>query len=71
MIIACMLFATTGALAKVISADMPSIEVVFFRNLIGLALIVYSLYKKPAHQKGGHPYLLILAKDSSKVTENR
>ncbi|WP_172199843.1 DMT family transporter [Campylobacter sp. RM16188] len=59
MIIACMLFAITGALAKVISADMPSIEVVFFRNLIGLVMIVYSLYKKPAHQKGGHPYLLI------------
>ncbi|ALF45100.1 DMT family transporter [Campylobacter curvus] len=59
MLIACFMFAVTGAFAKYLSKDMPSIEVVFFRNLIGLVMIVYALYKKPAKQTGGHPWLLM------------
>lgn len=59
MIIASILFATTGAFAKVLSADMPSIEVVFFRNLIGLLIIVYAIYKNPPTQIGGHFWLLM------------
>lgn len=54
MVIACMFFAATGGFAKVLSAQMPSLEVVFFRNFIGILLVLYALYKHPPkQQKGG------------------
>lgn len=59
MVIASILFATTGAFAKVLSAYMPSIEVVFFRNLIGLFLVLYLLAKHKPHNKGGKFWLLM------------
>ena len=59
MLVACLFFSTTGAFAKILGANLPSIEVVFFRNLIGLVMICYSLYKNPVIQKGGHPWLLV------------
>ncbi|WP_078435957.1 DMT family transporter [Campylobacter pinnipediorum] len=59
MIIASILFAFTGAFAKILSSDLPSIEVVFFRNLIGLMMILYAIFKKPLNQKGGHIFLLM------------
>lgn len=59
MLVASICFAATGAFAKMLSSDMSSIEVVFFRNLVGFILIIIALYKKPLHQKGGRPFLLI------------
>ncbi|MDL0089069.1 DMT family transporter [Campylobacter gastrosuis] len=59
MIIASVLFATTGAFAKILSADLPSIEVVFFRNVVGLFIIIYAIFKSPLKQKGGHFWLLM------------
>ncbi|MBR8461726.1 DMT family transporter [Campylobacter sp. faydin G-24] len=59
MLLACVMFAATGAFAKYLSKDLPSIEIVFFRNLIGFAIIIYSIYKYPFHQKGGHLFLLM------------
>ncbi|MBT0611759.1 DMT family transporter [Campylobacter hyointestinalis] len=59
MLIASVLFAATGAFAKLLSSDMSSIEVVFFRNIIGFVLILFALSKKPLHQKGGRPFVLI------------
>ena len=54
MIIACMFFAAVGGFAKVLSEQMSSIEVVFFRNAVGLAIVLYAIYKRPpTHQKGG------------------
>ena len=47
MIIACMFFAAVGGFAKVLSEQMPSIEVVFFRNAVGLAIVLYAIYKRP------------------------
>ena len=55
MLIASVLFAATGAFAKLLSSDMSSIEVVFFRNIIGFVLILFALSKKTLHQKGGRP----------------
>ncbi|MFW5613233.1 MAG: EamA family transporter, partial [Campylobacter hyointestinalis] len=52
MLIASVLFAATGAFAKLLSSDMSSIEVVFFRNIIGFVLILFALSKRPLHQKG-------------------
>lgn len=59
MLTASLLFAVTGAFAKLLSGDMSSIEVVFFRNFIGFILIIISVFRHPIHQKGGHFFLLI------------
>ena len=39
---------------------MSSIEVVFFRNAVGLAIVLYAIYKRPpTHQKGGQFWVLM------------
>lgn len=59
MLFASLLFAFMGAFAKQLSDSMSSLEVVFFRNVFGVLLILISIYKKPLVQKGGKPWLLI------------
>ncbi|OUR69979.1 EamA family transporter [Arcobacter sp. 31_11_sub10_T18] len=59
MLFASLLFAFMGALAKDLSTNMSSVEVVFFRNVFGVFIILYSIYKKPLQQKGGKLFLLI------------
>ena len=58
MLLASFLFAVMGAFAKLASEHMSSLEVVFFRNVLGVMIIAYALYKKPMVQKGGKPWLL-------------
>ena len=58
MLFASFLFALMGAFAKVLSADLPSIEIVFFRNIFGVLLIGLTIWKKPLASVGGHPWLL-------------
>ncbi|MCK5293197.1 MAG: DMT family transporter [Arcobacteraceae bacterium] len=58
MFIASFLFAITGAFAKVLSQSMSSVEVVFFRNVTGLIIILISVYKLPLKQTGGKAFLL-------------
>ncbi len=59
MFIASFLFSITGAFAKLLSENMSSVEVVFFRNITGLIIILFSVYKKPLKQNGGKPILLV------------
>ncbi|BCX79921.1 DMT family transporter [Campylobacter sp. 19-13652] len=59
MIIACLMFAVTGSLAKFVSKDLPSIEVVFFRNLIGLIIVIFTAIKLSKKIKGGAFWLLM------------
>jgi len=59
MLFASLLFAIMGAFAKELSSNMSSVEVVFFRNVFGVFIIMYSIYKKPLSQKGGKPFLLL------------
>ncbi|CAI8213763.1 MAG: Riboflavin transporter [Arcobacter lacus] len=59
MIVASLLFAFMGAAAKGLSESMSSIEVVFFRNVFGVVLILFSIYKSPLVQQGGKFWLLI------------
>ena len=59
MLLASLLFAFMGAFAKELSASMSSVEVVFFRNVFGVFIILYSIYRKPLEQKGGKPFLLL------------
>lgn len=59
MIFASFLFACMGAFAKELSDSMSSLEVVFFRNVFGVFLILISIYNKPLQQVGGKLWLLI------------
>ena len=58
MLFSSLLFAFTGAFAKLLSGYMSSLEVVFFRNVSGVVLILISIYKFPLKQIGGKPLLL-------------
>jgi len=58
MLIASFTFAIMGAFAKLSSQHMSSLEVVFFRNIIGVILIGISFLKMPVNQVGGKPFLL-------------
>ena len=60
MLISSFLFSFTGGFAKELSTYMSSIEVVFFRNLSGVIIILFSIYKLPLKQIGGKPFLLFM-----------
>ena len=58
MLAASLLFALMGAFAKLLSQTLPSIEIVFFRNVFGVAIIVATVWKLPMTHQGGRPWLL-------------
>jgi drug/metabolite transporter (DMT)-like permease len=51
--------ALNGALTKILSEDMSAMEIVFFRNLLGMFFILYTLKHTPPSLSGGKWYLLI------------
>ncbi|HIP19592.1 MAG TPA: DMT family transporter [Sulfurimonas sp.] len=58
MLIASFTFAIMGAFAKLASAELSSLEVVFFRNIAGVVIIGFAVLKKPMQHQGGKPFLL-------------
>lgn len=58
MLVASFFFAIMGAFAKLASEELPSLEVVFFRNIFGVFIIGAAVLKKPMRHKGGRPFLL-------------
>ncbi len=58
MLLASFSFAFMGGFAKVVSQTLPGVEVTFFRNVFGVVLIGYAIYKSPLKQVGGKPFLL-------------
>jgi len=58
MLLASFFFAVMGAFAKLSSEAMSSLEVVFFRNVFGVALVGYAVFKRPMEHEGGRPFLL-------------
>jgi len=48
-----------GGFAKVVSQILPPVEVTFFRNIFGVILVGYAIYKSPLKQIGGKPWLLL------------
>ncbi|MEN8303703.1 MAG: DMT family transporter [Campylobacterota bacterium] len=58
MLIASFTFAIMGAFAKLASAHMSSLEVVFFRNIAGVLLVGVAVLKTPMVHQGGKPFLL-------------
>jgi drug/metabolite transporter (DMT)-like permease len=59
MLFASVMFAFMGAAAKELSDSMSSVEVVFFRNVFGVFLILISIYNSPLKQIGGKFWLLV------------
>ena len=59
MLLASLLFAGMGVFAKLLSHSMPSLEVVFFRNVFGVLLVGGSLLHRPMGGVGGRPWLLL------------
>ncbi len=56
-----LMFASMGATIKVLSAELPNTSIVFFRNLIGLALVLPWLLRRGAGNMGtGHARLHLL-----------
>ena len=60
MLISSLCFALMSAIAKSMSTRFGSVELVFFRSAVGLPFLLTSLYQKPAVQKGGKLYFIIL-----------
>ncbi len=60
MLISSFLFSFTGGFAKELSTYVSSLEVVFFRNITGVIIILYAIYRSPLNQKGGKPFLLFI-----------
>ena len=58
MLLAALISALNGALAKMLSEDMSALEIVFFRNFIGVFLILYALKHTPPTLTGKKIHLL-------------
>jgi drug/metabolite transporter (DMT)-like permease len=59
MLLASLSFAVMGGFAKMVSEVLPPVEVTFFRNVFGVALVGFAIYKSPLKQIGGKPLLLL------------
>lgn len=59
MLLASLSFAVMGGFAKTVSEVLPPVEVTFFRNVFGVALVGFAIYKSPLKQIGGKPLLLL------------
>ena len=60
MLLSALISAFNGAIAKILSDDMSALEIVFFRNVIGVGLILYALKLKPPSLQGGKIHLLFM-----------
>jgi drug/metabolite transporter (DMT)-like permease len=58
MLASALISALNGALTKILADDMSAMEIVFFRNLIGIFLILYALKHTPPKLTGGKIHLL-------------
>jgi drug/metabolite transporter (DMT)-like permease len=59
MLAASFLFALTMVFAKLLSHSMGSVEVTFWRNAIGLIVLLLVVLKKPIQNRGGRPFTLM------------
>ena len=60
MLLSALLSALNGAVAKILSEELTALEIVFFRNLIGVTLILAMLAHTRPKRGGGKPGLLLL-----------
>ncbi|MBL0708492.1 MAG: DMT family transporter, partial [Sulfurimonas sp.] len=59
MLIGALLSALNGAIAKILSDDISAMEIVFFRNMIGVILVLYALKHTPPKLNGGKLFMLL------------
>ncbi|EJF06602.1 putative membrane protein [Thiovulum sp. ES] len=59
MLFASLLFSFMGVFVRELSDTMSSIEIAFFRNLFGVIIILYTVWRNPFQQVGGKLPLLI------------
>ena len=59
MVIASLFFAVMGALVKLLGGEINSVQIVFFRNVVGSGFILVSMLGKPLVNRGGHFGLLV------------
>lgn len=59
MLLAALGFSLMGAFAKLLKTSFNAPQLVFYRNLIGIAFLAFSLWQKPVKQEGGRLGLLI------------
>ncbi len=59
MLVGALISALNGAITKILSDDMSAMEIVFFRNLIGIAMILYTLKHTPPTLVGSKFHMLI------------
>ena len=60
MLLSALISALNGAVAKVLSQTMDPMEIVFYRNLLGAVIILYSLKKVPVSLNRSKLHLLFL-----------
>lgn len=60
MLLSALIAALSGAIAKVLSQSMDPIEIVFYRNFLGLIIILYSFKKVPTTINTSKLHLLFL-----------
>lgn len=59
MLIASLSFAFGGAITRILGTSLPTVELVFFRNIVGVLFVLGTLTKKPLVQTGGNIKLLV------------
>jgi len=60
MLLGAFISALNGALTKILSEDMSALEIVFFRNFVGVVIILYALKHTAPKLTGGKFHLLII-----------
>jgi drug/metabolite transporter (DMT)-like permease len=59
MLLASFAFALMGVFVKRLGKDFDTVEIVFFRNLLGVTFILISYFKSPFTLEGNKPWLLL------------
>lgn len=59
MLLSALISAMNGAVAKVLGEELSALEIVFFRNLIGVMIVLAMLRHTPPSLPGGKPLLLL------------
>lgn len=59
MLVAAFCFSVSGASTKVLGKHINSVELVLFRNTIGVIFVLFTVFKRPLKNKGGKANLLI------------
>ena len=60
MLLSALISALNGAIAKILSLEISALEIVFFRNLLGVLFLLVMLKHTPTRLPGGKIHLLIL-----------